>query len=129
MTLLELALVLWTTVSEFPIRRKSLKTDGKDVDIEGEELLQKKSFSELLQIFKAYHVLTGHQVTHCNSEPRCYISGCITYWAKKRMASSLKCHQFPWMYPLYEHGSKHYISPSVPVDGEEVGLKLTKKIF
>ena len=30
------------------------------------------------------------------------------------------------MFPLYEHGSKHYISPSVPVDGEEIWIKVNE---
>ena len=29
------------------------------------------------------------------------------------------------MYPLYDHGSKHYISPIIPVDGEDTWLAWT----
>ena len=69
-----------------------MKPDGKDVDIEGQELLQKEHLVELLpEIFKAYHVLTGHQVTHCNSEPRCYISGYVSpIGREKGLASRIK---------------------------------------
>eukprot|EP00944_MAST-04C_sp_MAST-4C-sp1_P011597 g11597.t1 len=109
-------------------KKRSLKPDGKDVDIEGQELLQKEHLVELLpEIFKTYHILTGHEVTHCNSEPRCYISGYVSpIGNKKDWHRLLKCHQLSWMYPLYEHGSKHYISPSVPVDGEEVWIKVNE---
>jgi hypothetical protein len=109
-------------------KKRSLKPDGKDVDIEGEELLKKKHLVELLpQIFKAYHVLTGHEVKHCNSEPRCYISGYVSpIGEKKGWRRVLKCHQFPFMFPLYEHGSKHFISPSIPVDGAEIWIKVNE---
>ena len=31
------------------------------------------------------------------------------------------------MYPLYDHGSKHYISPIIPVDGEEAWIKVNEE--
>ena len=103
-------------------RGGSRSTHFKDIDYEGEELRKYHSLLELLpECFWAYSVLTGHAVTHDSSEPRNYIS---QYQPKigrnKGWHRVLKCHQFPMMFPQYHHGSKHFLSPTVLVEGADV---------
>jgi hypothetical protein len=99
---------------------------AKDLDIEGEELEEYPRLLELMpEFFSAYALLTAHEVTAESTEPRWYVTTYTpTIGARKGHLRLLQCHQFPHMFPAYEHGSRHYLSPTVNIDSaEEVWLE------
>ena len=60
----------------------------------------------LLEIVDAYAIITGHRVTHDNSEPRWYISSYSPKGHNQGMYRCLRCHHLPMLKPAYENGNK-----------------------
>ena len=80
----------------------------------------------LPEMFKAYAVITGHEVTHANRQPTWKITTCKRAFGKAYSGYHVvvQHHQVPWAYPKYEHGARHAISPMLDVDGDCVYINV-----
>ena len=93
---------------------KKRQDSGKDIDISGKDLKKYEGLLDLMpEIFQAYAMLTGHDVTHSNQQPTWKVTSRRRVFGQSYAGRLvvMQNHQFPWASPRLEHGAKHAISP------------------